>query len=88
MLKETLGDYRNIEANGLGVPRRTVRGMQEHDGTDPGFIEERIKNPRDPEQCKCLAEADFPIGANSTIEKRDGCKRPVPPFSCLAKSPI
>ena len=40
LLKETMRDYRYIEANGLGVPRRIVRGMQEHNGTNPDLIEE------------------------------------------------
>lgn len=40
LIKETLRDYRYIEANGLGVPRRIVRGMREHNGTEPDLIEE------------------------------------------------
>ena len=43
LLKETMRDYRYIEANGLGVPRRIIRGMQEHNGTDPDLIEEESR---------------------------------------------
>ena len=35
-----LRDYRYVEATGLGVPRKIVRGMQEHNGTEPDLIEE------------------------------------------------
>jgi len=40
LIKEVLRDYRYIEATGLGVPRKIVRGMQEHNGTEPDLIEE------------------------------------------------
>ena len=40
LVKEVLRDYRYIEATGLGVPRKIVRGMREHNGTDPDLIEE------------------------------------------------
>ncbi len=33
-------DYRYVEANGLGVPRKIVRGMRAHNGTEPDLIEE------------------------------------------------
>ena len=39
-IKEILRDYRYVEANGLGVPRKIIRGMQLHNGTDPDLIEE------------------------------------------------
>ncbi len=40
LLKEVLRDYRYIEATGLGVPRKIVRGMLEHNGTEPDLVEE------------------------------------------------
>ncbi|MBS3948794.1 MAG: putative DNA binding domain-containing protein [Dethiobacter sp.] len=40
LIKEILRDYRYVEATGLGVPRKIVRGMLEHNGTDPDLIEE------------------------------------------------
>ncbi len=43
LLKEVLRDYRYIEASGLGVPRKIVRGMLEHNGTEPDLIEEESR---------------------------------------------
>ncbi len=40
LVKEVLRDYRYVEATGLGVPRKIVRGMREHNGTDPDLVEE------------------------------------------------
>ena len=40
LVKEVLRDYRYVEATGLGVPRKIVRGMYEHNGTEPDLIEE------------------------------------------------
>ncbi len=40
LIKEILRDYRYIEATGLGVPRKIIQGMREHNGTDPDLIEE------------------------------------------------
>ncbi|NJL27201.1 MAG: ATP-dependent DNA helicase RecG [Thermoanaerobaculia bacterium] len=40
LIKEVLRDYRYVEATGLGVPRKIVRGMKEHNGTDPDLVEE------------------------------------------------
>ena len=40
LVKEVLRDYRYVEATGLGVPRKIVRGMHEHNGTEPDLIEE------------------------------------------------
>jgi len=40
LVKEVLRDYRYIEATGLGVPRKIIRGMREHNGTEPDLIEE------------------------------------------------
>ena len=39
LVKEVLRDYRYIEATGLGVPRKIVRGMKEHNETEPDLIE-------------------------------------------------
>jgi ATP-dependent DNA helicase RecG len=38
LIKEVLRDYRYVEATGLGVPRKIVRGMREHNGTEPDLI--------------------------------------------------
>lgn len=40
LIKEILRDYRLIEATGLGVPRKIIRGMLAHNGTEPDLIEE------------------------------------------------
>lgn len=40
LVKEVLRDYRYVEANGLGVPRKIVAGMRAHNGTDPDLVED------------------------------------------------
>jgi ATP-dependent DNA helicase RecG len=40
LIKEVLRDYRYIEATGLGVPRKIIKGMREHNGTEPDLIEQ------------------------------------------------
>lgn len=40
LVKEILRDYRYIEATGLGVPRKIIEGMRQHNGTDPDLVEE------------------------------------------------
>lgn len=40
LLKDIMRDYGYLEHMGMGVPRKIVRGMKEHNGTDPGLIEE------------------------------------------------
>ena len=40
LVKEVLRDDRLIEGTGLGVPRKIIRGMREHNGTKPDLIEE------------------------------------------------
>jgi len=40
LIKEVLRDYRFIEASGLGVPRKIIKGMLEHNGKYPDLIEE------------------------------------------------
>lgn len=39
LLREVFRDYRYIEASGMGVPRKIIRGMREHNGTEPDLIE-------------------------------------------------
>ena len=39
-IKEILRDYRYVEATGLGVPRRIVQGMRQHNETDPDLVEQ------------------------------------------------
>ena len=39
LLKDVMRDYGYLEHMGMGVPRKIVRCMQEHNGTDPEFIE-------------------------------------------------
>ena len=33
-------DYGYLEHMGMGIPRKIIRGMQEHNGTEPDLIEE------------------------------------------------
>jgi len=40
LIKEVLRDYRYIEAPGLGVPRKIIKGMRKHNDTEPDLIEE------------------------------------------------
>jgi ATP-dependent DNA helicase RecG len=40
LLKEVLRDYQYIESTGLGVPRKIIKGMLEHNGTSPDLVEE------------------------------------------------
>ena len=40
LLKDVLRDYRYIEATGLGVPRKIILGMREHNGSEVDLIEE------------------------------------------------
>lgn len=40
LIKEVLRDYRYIEATGLGVPRKIIKGMNDHNGTEPDLIDE------------------------------------------------
>ena len=39
LLREIFRDYRYIEASGMGIPRKIIRGMREHNGTEPDLIE-------------------------------------------------
>ena len=40
LLKEILRDYGYVEHRGMGVKRKIVQGMREHNGTEPDLIEE------------------------------------------------
>ena len=40
LLKDVMKDYGYLEHMGMGVPRKIVRGMQEHNQTDPDLVEE------------------------------------------------
>ena len=40
LLKDVMRDYGYLEHMGMGVPRKIVRGMLEHNGTEPEFIAE------------------------------------------------
>ena len=39
LLKDVMRDYRYLEHMGMGIPRKIVRGMREHNGTEPDLIE-------------------------------------------------
>ena len=40
LLKDVMRDYGYLEHMGMGVPRKIVRGMKEHNETDPDLVEE------------------------------------------------
>ena len=40
LIRDVMRDYGYVEHMGLGVPRKIIRGMHEHNGTDPILIEE------------------------------------------------
>jgi len=40
LLKDTMSDYDYMEHRGLGVPRKIVKLMREHHGTEPDLVEE------------------------------------------------
>jgi len=39
LLKDMMRDYRYLENMGMGIPRKIVKGMKEHNGTQPDLIE-------------------------------------------------
>ncbi len=39
LLKDMMRDYRYLEHMGMGIPRKIVKGMREHNGTEPDLIE-------------------------------------------------
>jgi ATP-dependent DNA helicase RecG len=40
LIKDVMRDYRYLEHSGMGVPRKIVKCMKEHNGTEPELIEE------------------------------------------------
>lgn len=40
LLKDVMRDYGYLEHMGMGVPRKIVRGMHEHNGTEPDLVED------------------------------------------------
>ncbi len=40
LIKDVMRDYRYLEHSGMGVPRKIVKCMREHNGTDPVLIED------------------------------------------------
>jgi predicted HTH transcriptional regulator len=40
LLKEVMRDYGYLEHMGMGVPRKIIRGMKDHNGTDVELIEQ------------------------------------------------
>ena len=40
ILKDVMRDYGYLERMGMGVPRKIVRGMREHNGTEPDLVED------------------------------------------------
>ncbi|EHK57080.1 ATP-binding protein [Allomesorhizobium alhagi] len=40
ILKDVMRDYRYLEHMGMGIPRKIVKGMREHNGTEPDLIEQ------------------------------------------------
>ncbi len=43
LIREVLGDYDYVDARGLGVPRKIIRGMRAHNGTEPELVEEATR---------------------------------------------
>ena len=43
LIKEVLRDYRYVEATGLGVPRKIIAGMRQHNGSEPDLVEEESR---------------------------------------------
>ncbi len=37
---ELMRDYNYLEHTGMGVPRKIIKGMMEHNGTQPDLVEE------------------------------------------------
>ncbi|MGO8745990.1 MAG: ATP-binding protein [Thermoguttaceae bacterium] len=40
LLKDVMRDYNYLEHTGMGVPRKIIKGMMEHNGTQPDLIED------------------------------------------------
>ena len=43
LLRDVLSWYRYVEDRGLGVPRKIIRGMREHNGTEPDLVAEESR---------------------------------------------
>ena len=39
LLKDVMRDYRYLDHMGMGIPRNIVRGMREHNGTEPDLVD-------------------------------------------------
>ena len=39
LLKDVMRDYRYLEHMGMGIPRKIVKGMKEHNGSEPDLLE-------------------------------------------------
>lgn len=39
ILKDMMRDYRYLEHMGMGIPRKIIKGMREHNGTEPDLLE-------------------------------------------------
>ena len=39
LLKDVMRDYRYLEHMGMGIPRKIVKGMRDHNGTEPDLLE-------------------------------------------------
>ena len=40
LLKDIMRDYGYLEHMGMGIPRKIIKGMREHNGTEPDLIED------------------------------------------------
>ena len=40
LIKDVMRDYRYLEHSGMGIPRKIVKCMKEHNGTEPALIED------------------------------------------------
>ena len=38
LLKNVMRDYRYLEHMGMGTPRKIIKGMRDHNGTEPDLI--------------------------------------------------
>jgi len=39
LLKDVMRDYRYLEHMGMGIPRKIIKGMREHNGTEPELVD-------------------------------------------------
>lgn len=39
ILKDMMRDYQYLEHMGMGIPRKIVKGMRKHNGTEPNLLE-------------------------------------------------